>query len=153
MDDVPQRGRRVEARMQDNLGAQAKAQYEEHGKRVDMEQRQHAKRTLLAFAQRVWSDVRRLQILRASRAQVRMRQHRALRLAGRAAGVLDHRQCVHQVAERIGLEGAVVVNEIPEREQAFAVLRLAQHSASPHVRRDWVGRKRPLGEFADNQCS
>ena len=107
--DVFQRGGRVEARMQDDLGAQPQAQHEKHGKRIDVEQRQDAERALLAFAQRVWSDVRRLQILRASRAQVRVRQHRALRLAGRAAGVLDHRQCVRQVAERVGLKAAVVV--------------------------------------------
>ena len=152
VDDVSQRGGRVEARMQDNFGAQAQAEHQEHGKRVDMEQGQDTKRALLAFEQRVWSDVRRLQILRASRAQVRMRQHRALRLAGRAAGVLDHRQCVRQVAERMGLESAVVVNEFPEGEQAFAVLRLAQHAASPHVRVDRVRRECPFGEFADHQC-
>ena len=137
--------------MQDNLGAQAQAEHEEHGQRVNMEQRQDAKRALLAFEQRVWSDVRRLQILRAGRAQVRVRQHRALRLAGRAAGVLDHRQCARQVAERVGLEAAVVVDEFAEREQAFAVLRLAQHSAGPHVRLDRIRRERPFGEFADDQ--
>ena len=48
--NVSQRGGRVEARMQDDLGAQAQAQHEQHGKRVDVEQRQDAKRALLAFA-------------------------------------------------------------------------------------------------------
>ena len=137
--DVFRRGGRVEARMQDDLGAQPQAQDEDHGKRIDVEQRQDAEGALLAFDQRVWSDMRRLQILRAGRAQVRVRQHRALRLAGGAAGVLDHRQCVRQVAERMGLKVAVVVDEIAEREQAFVVLRLAQHPGGFHVRLDRPG--------------
>ena len=31
------------------------------------------------------------------------------------------------------------------------MLRLAQHSAGPHVRLDRVRRERPFGEFADDQ--
>ena len=50
---------------------------------------------------------------------------------GRAAGILDDRQRLGRVAERMGLEAPVVVEKIAERHAAFVIGDLGQHARRP----------------------
>ena len=129
-DDVLRRRGGIETRMKDKFGAEAKPENQDHRQRVDVEERQDAEHALLAFLQRrrLGRGVMISDILRTGGGQIGVGQHRALRRAGRAAGVLDHRERVLGVAERMGLEAPVVVEEIAERDAALVVLDLGQHS-------------------------
>ena len=80
-----------------------------------------------------------------------MAQHRAFRRACRAAGVLDDRKGLGQVAERMGLKPPVIVEEVAERDAALVVFDCHQHAARGHLRLHRFGRERVFRELADDQ--
>ena len=88
--DFPQRRRQVEALVHHELGADGKAEDHVQHHRVDVEHRQHHQESLGPAPQRSGAD-QHLFDLRHCHAEVRVRKHRALGVAGGAARVLQHR--------------------------------------------------------------
>ena len=149
--DVLDGGGGVEARVQDDLGPQPQAEQHDHRERVDVEERQDAEGTLLAFLERVRLALRRLRVLRAGRRQIGVGQHCALGQAGRAAGVLDDRERLPRIADVLRLVAPVVVEEVAERDDALVAFDLRQHVLRRHEGLHRPRRERIFGEFADDE--
>ena len=150
--DVLDRRRRIEARMQDELRPHPKPEQHDDGQRINVEQRQDAENALLAVAQGGrFRSAGGLDILRAGRGQIGVREHRALGRAGRAAGILNDGQRFVEVAERMRLIAPVVVDQVAERHVAIVVRCFREHARGRHMRLDRTGGERHLGELADDE--
>ena len=90
-----------------------------------------------------------LPVERAGCRQVRVGQHRAFGRACRAPGIGEHGHRIRRIADRMGFEAPVVVEEVVEGDAARIGLHLRQHARRGHVRLDRVRRDREFGELAD----
>ena len=150
--DVLGDGGRVEAGVQDDLDAEAQPEDQDRRHGEDVEERQDAQRALLALDhRRRIGPRRRLPVLRVGRGQVGVGQHRPFRRAGRAAGILDDRERVGRIGDRVGLIAPVVVDEIAEGDVPVVGRDLRQHALRRHERLHHTGGAGELRERPDDQ--
>ena len=150
--DVLQRRLGIEAAVLDQLGAQPQAEQHVDRQRVDVERRQHAEETLLAFDEDRRLAARGLGELLHRGAQVGVGQHRPLGQPGGAAGVLQHGDAVRRVGDGVARVPAVVVQQRREADMLLVPRHLGQLPAGLQLRIDGLGRRAHLAEVADDQA-
>ena len=143
----------VEARVQHDFRSAADAEQHVDRQRVDVKRRQHRKNAFLALDEHRRRAVDRLPVLPACRPEVAVGQHRALGRTGRAAGVLQHRDRLARIGDRMRGEAAVVVEQCGKGDMPVVAADVDGLLASLHLCRHRLGRRRHLGDVADDELA
>ena len=107
--DVGEHPVRIEADVHHHLRTGGDSDHHEEGQAEDVEQRQDRQRLLRFF---IGAEAVPVRVDIEHRAKVGVREHRPLRLAGGAAGILQHRDLVLERAVRVARERAVIGDQI-----------------------------------------
>ena len=141
----------IEADVLIEFGADAHAEQHVDGQCVDVERRQHPEQTLIAFVQRRRIGPCRLDALIGCRCQIAMGQHRALRQAGGAAGILQQRDRIGQIGDRIAAVDAVVIEQRLEGQMLVVIRDAGELLGCLHLRVDCLRISGHFRDVADDQ--